>query len=91
MAAVARLGIRPAACHRLAEAVRCPVLVIHGDRDHVVPVAFARAAVSAHPEWAYRELPGAGHRPHSDQPQAWAGVATGWLAEAIAWSEPPPS
>jgi pimeloyl-ACP methyl ester carboxylesterase len=91
MAAVARLGIRPGAYHRLAGAVRCPVLVIHGDRDHVVPVAFARAAVAAHPDWTIRELRAAGHRPHRDQPQAWADVATRWLAGVIAGSEPPPS
>lgn len=91
MAAVARLGLWPAAYHRLAGAVRCPVLVIHGDRDHVVPVAFARAAVAAHPDWAYRELPAAGHRPHHDQAQAWAAVATAWLPGALAGSGSPPT
>jgi pimeloyl-ACP methyl ester carboxylesterase len=49
IASVARLGVRPAAFHRLAAAVACPVLVIHGDQDHVVPVTFARAAAAAHP------------------------------------------
>jgi pimeloyl-ACP methyl ester carboxylesterase len=89
MAVVARFGVRPHAYHRLAQAVRCPVLVIHGERDHVVPVAFARAAVAAHPDWAYRELAGAGHRPHRDRAQAWAGVATAWLEDVLAGSEPP--
>ncbi len=89
MAGVARLGVRPSAYHRLARAARCPVLVIHGECDHVVPVAFARAAVAAHPGWTYSELPGAGHRPHNDRAQAWAGVATAWLEHALAGSEPP--
>ncbi len=60
------------------------MLVIHGDRDHVVPVAFARAAVTAHPAWAYRELAGAGHRPHRDRAHAWAGAATAWLTDVLA-------
>lgn len=91
MAGVARFGLWPGAYHRLAGAVDCPVLVIHGEHDHVVPVAFARAAVAAHPGWTYRELPAAGHRPHEEQPQVWAGVAAGWLAGVIEGCEPPPS
>jgi pimeloyl-ACP methyl ester carboxylesterase len=80
IASVARLGLHPAAFHRLAAAVRCPVLVIHGDRDHVVPVTFARAAAAAHPAWTFRELEGGGHHPHRDRPQEWAGVVTDWLS-----------
>jgi len=83
MASVARLGLRPAAFHRLAAAVRCPVLVVHGDRDHVVPIAFARAAAAAHPSWTFRELHGIGHHPHRDQPAAFAAAAAGWLGTTL--------
>jgi pimeloyl-ACP methyl ester carboxylesterase len=79
MAAVARLGLRPAAFHSLAARARCPVLVIHGDEDHVVPLSFARAAVAIHPTWTLRELPGAGHRPHRDRPDRWADAVSAWL------------
>jgi pimeloyl-ACP methyl ester carboxylesterase len=79
LAALARLGLRPAAFRRLADAVRCPVLVIHGDQDHVVPIAFARAAVAAHPAWTLRELAGAGHNPHRDRPDEWAAAVTEWI------------
>ena len=83
MASLARLGLRPAAFHRLAGAVRCPVLVIHGDHDHLVPIAFARAAVAAHPSWAFRELHGIGHHPHRDHPTAWATAVTEWLGTVL--------
>jgi esterase len=83
MASLARLGLRPAAFHRLAGAVLCPVLVIHGDQDHIVPIAFARAAVAAHPSWTFRELHGIGHHPHRDQPTAWATAVTEWLGTVL--------
>ena len=83
MASLARLGLRPAAFHRLAGAVRCPVLVIHGDEDHIVPIAFARAAVAAHPTWTFRELHGIGHHPHRDQPAAFATAAAEWLGMVL--------
>lgn len=79
IASLAQLGIRPAAFHRIASAVRCPVLVLHGDEDHIVPIEFVRAAVVAHPTWTVRELPAAGHHPHRDQPGAWATAVTEWL------------
>jgi pimeloyl-ACP methyl ester carboxylesterase len=83
MASVARLGLRPAAFHRLADAVRCPVLVLHGAQDHIVPIAFARAAAAAHPSWTFRELHGIGHHPHSDQPAEFATAAAEWLGMVL--------
>lgn len=74
----ARLGLRPEAFHRLAASVECPVLVVHGTGDHVVPIAFARAAAQRHPAWVLREMDG-GHRLHAERPEPWAGVVTDWL------------
>lgn len=79
LAALARLGIRPDGFHTIAANVRCPVLIIHGDADHVVPVAFARAALTRHPTWTYHEIHDAGHHPHRDCPKAWAKIVTTWL------------
>jgi pimeloyl-ACP methyl ester carboxylesterase len=80
LASLARLGLRPRAFHRLAGCVRCPVLVVHGDRDHVVPISFARAATDAHPAWALREVRGGGHVLHRERPAEWAAIVGGWLA-----------
>ena len=73
------LALRPARYHVLAAAVRCPVLVVHGDVDHLVPVAFARAACARHPAWTYAELAGAGHNPHRDGTSQWAGLVCDWI------------
>jgi pimeloyl-ACP methyl ester carboxylesterase len=55
------------------------VLVIHGDADHVVPVAFARASATRNPTWTYREIRDAGHFPHRDRPEVWAEIVATWL------------
>jgi pimeloyl-ACP methyl ester carboxylesterase len=81
---VARLGVRPSRFHQLADSVVCPVLVIHGTDDHVVPVTFAQAALTRHPAWTYRQIPRAGHHPHRDQPKVWAGIVSEWLGRLSA-------
>jgi pimeloyl-ACP methyl ester carboxylesterase len=73
------------AYQRQIRSVRCPVLVIHGSRDRLVPVraarAAARAAVRDGRPWTLAELPGVGHVPHLEAPGETAGVITGWLTE----------
>jgi len=83
LASLARLGLHPRAFHELADRVRCPVLVVHGAADHVVPVAFAHAAAVRHPAWTYREVPDAGHYLHRDGPAAWAEIVPTWLTPRI--------
>jgi len=41
--------------------VRCPVVILHGSRDEVVPVAMGRALAAAVPGITYIEVAGAGH------------------------------
>jgi pimeloyl-ACP methyl ester carboxylesterase len=79
LASLARLGLRPERFHAIADNVRCPLLVVHGDADHVVPVAFARAALTRHPRWAYREIRDGGHFLHRDRPEVWAEIVAAWL------------
>jgi pimeloyl-ACP methyl ester carboxylesterase len=47
-----------------------PVLLIHGERDRLVPVAAARAALAANPRWEGAMLPGVGHTPQLESPDA---------------------
>ena len=49
--------------------VTCPVLLIHGTEDRLVPVAAARAAAHANPAWSLREFPGVGHVPQLEVPR----------------------
>ena len=73
------LALRPSRWHALAAAVSCPVLAVHGDADHLVPIAFARAGCARHPAWAYAELAGSGHHPHRDETERWAGIVCDWI------------
>ncbi len=60
--------------------VTAPVLLVHGDRDRLVPVAAARDAARRNPGWRYVELPDVGHVPQLQVPDRLAAVVTGWLA-----------
>ena len=64
---------------RAIDAVRCPVLVLHGLLDRLVPVAAVRAAARAHPAWSLVVLPGVGHVPQLEAPQVCATEIGEWL------------
>jgi len=76
---LAHYGLRPAAFHARADAISCPVLLVHGDSDHYVPPAFALGAAHRHPAWQLALIRGAGHFPHRDAPQAWLAAVEPWL------------
>ena len=57
--------------------ITCPVLLLHGDRDRLVPVAVARAAAKAHPSWSLVVMPGVGHVPQLEVPADTAAAITG--------------
>ncbi|MEV0704961.1 alpha/beta hydrolase [Saccharopolyspora sp. NPDC050389] len=48
--------------------IRCPVMVIHGERDAIVPVSAARDAADAIPGASLRVISGAGHWPNREKP-----------------------
>src|SRR5580704_1993028 len=62
--------------------VTCPVLLIHGTADRLVPIAAARAAVRANPAWSLREFGGVGHVPQLETPGDTADAVLGWLGSA---------
>ncbi|MGZ4115317.1 MAG: alpha/beta fold hydrolase, partial [Actinomycetota bacterium] len=66
---------------RALDAISCPVLVIHGARDRLVPPAYARAALDRHPAWRYRFLPNVGHVPQLEAPDRWLAAVESWLAD----------
>jgi pimeloyl-ACP methyl ester carboxylesterase len=79
---VATLGFRGKAYRRGIRSITCPVLLLHGERDRLVPVAAARAAARANPSWSLVVLPGVGHVPQLEAPQDSARVITEWLGSA---------
>ncbi len=62
--------------------VDCPVLLLHGERDRLVPVSAARSAARANPSWSLVVLPGAGHAPQLEVPAECAAAITDWLSSA---------
>jgi pimeloyl-ACP methyl ester carboxylesterase len=62
--------------------VPVPVLLVHGDRDRLVPVESAYAAAATHPDWTVVVLPGVGHTPMLETPQAVADLVRDWLVRS---------
>jgi pimeloyl-ACP methyl ester carboxylesterase len=67
------------AYRRQIGSITCPVLLIHGTGDRLVPIAVTRAAARANPAWSLAEIAGVGHVPQLEAPAETARVITGWL------------
>jgi pimeloyl-ACP methyl ester carboxylesterase len=79
-----RLGRRPPVTARRAlDNITCPVLVLHGRRDRLVPVAFAEAELSRHPPWRGRFFQDLGHIPQMEAPGRWLAEVADWFADAM--------
>jgi pimeloyl-ACP methyl ester carboxylesterase len=78
-----RLGRRPSVARRALDNVRCPVLLLHGRRDRLVPVAFAEAELANHPSWRGRFFRDLGHIPQMEAPGRWLSEVADWFADAI--------
>lgn len=60
-------------------AANAPVLLIHGEKDRLVPVSAGRALAAAEPSWTYDEIPGVGHTPQIEAPQRVAESIKIWV------------
>ncbi|SDY88457.1 hypothetical protein SAMN05661080_04904 [Modestobacter sp. DSM 44400] len=65
---VLRLVVDPRRYRRAMADIVVPVLLVHGDRDRLVPVENARDVARRNPGWRYLELPGVGHVPQLQVP-----------------------
>ena len=71
---------RQEAFWRAAGSVRCPVLLVHGDGDRLVPFASARAAAKRFPAWSFHPLFGVGHIPQIEAPEELSAAIEDWMA-----------
>ena len=78
-----RLGRRPETARRALDNITCPVLLLHGCRDRLVPVAFAEAELARHPEWRGRFFRDLGHIPQMEAPGRWLAEVADWFADAL--------
>jgi pimeloyl-ACP methyl ester carboxylesterase len=67
------------AYRRELHSVTCPVLLVHGQRDRLVPASAARGAAKANPSWSLVELPDVGHVPQLEAPRETAAAIKQWL------------
>src|SRR6185437_2567483 len=70
--------LRGQAYRRAIKEFTCPVLVVHGERDRLVPVSAALAAAKSHPGWELVVPPEVGHVPQLEDPEQTAAAFTSW-------------
>jgi pimeloyl-ACP methyl ester carboxylesterase len=78
-----RLLVDPRRYRKAMASIRVPVLLVHGERDRLVPVAAARDISRRHPSWRYVELAGVGHVPQLQVPERVAKEVLAWLEETV--------
>jgi pimeloyl-ACP methyl ester carboxylesterase len=59
--------------------IRVPVLLLHGDRDRLVPIAAARSAAADNPHWRFAVAAGIGHVPQLEAPDWTLDQIETWL------------
>ena len=78
-----RLGRRPSVSRRALDNVTCPVLLLHGRRDRLVPAAFAEAELAKHPAWRGRFFSDLGHIPQMEAPGRWISEVADWFSDTL--------
>lgn len=63
-------------------ALRCPVLFVVGSHDRIFPPPMIREAAALVPHARVVEIPGAGHSPYFEKPEAWNGIVLPFLRAA---------
>ena len=64
--------------------VRAPTLILHGDRDKLVPIRFGNRLAEALPTAEYRVLADVGHVPQFEAPQTTREAVLGFLERVSA-------
>ena len=76
---IVRAGLRPRQFKHTMRSLVQPVLLIHGDRDRLVPITAARIAAAANPRWDTEFLHDVGHTPQLENPDAVIRAVERWL------------
>lgn len=68
---------------RAMDAIDVPVTLVHGERDHLVPVGAARETAVSHPSWRYVEADGLGHVPMFEAARWVAAITADQVGETV--------
>jgi glycerol-3-phosphate dehydrogenase len=74
--------------HEMAGRISSPVLVIHGSRDRLVPVAASRELSRLHPDFRLEVLEDIGHIAQMEDPERFVAVVHRWLGGLAPVSTP---
>jgi pimeloyl-ACP methyl ester carboxylesterase len=74
-----RVLARPRRYLGVMQSIAQPVLLLHGDRDRLVPVAAARKVATANPRWDSVILADVGHTPQLEVPDALLDHVQAWV------------
>ncbi len=80
-ASLLRLARRPDVSARALGGVRCPVLLLHGQLDRLIPARHAEEVLGSYPTWRGRLFPGVGHVAMLEVPGRWLSEVAEWFAE----------
>lgn len=69
---------------KIIHGIGAPVLIVHGDRDELVPVEAAQWLADTRPDWELHVLAGVGHVPQLEAPDHFMGLVTAWASRAVA-------
>jgi pimeloyl-ACP methyl ester carboxylesterase len=75
-----RVNAMAPAYWRAMGSISAPVLLVHGERDRLVPVRAARRVARRNPWWQLETLPDVGHVPQLEAPETVAATMLAWLA-----------
>jgi pimeloyl-ACP methyl ester carboxylesterase len=64
--------------------VAVPTLIVHGDRDRLVPLAAARALAARRPEFTLAVIHNCGHTPQMEVPDQFLAATMPWLVATLA-------
>lgn len=67
--------------YRMLRRITAPVLLLHGDKDRLVPIAAARRAARAMPHWRFVVAHDIGHVPQLEAPEWTIEQILGWLRD----------
>ena len=60
-------------------AVTAPTLLLHGEKDRLIPLAAAEALAAKRPDWTFEVFEDIGHIPQLEAPERFLAALNGWI------------